>query len=84
MKGRSDSSQVLIRTLSLGPDNSALQKKGGERQRDRERWEGKDWERERRKRRKTEKTPCEGMRMVLRSTEKADRSILSALRTIKP
>ena len=56
----------------------------GERERDRERWEGKDWERERRKRRKSEKTPCEGMRMVLRSTEKADRSILSALRTIKP
>ena len=36
MKGRSDSSQVLIRTLSLGPDNSALQKKGGERERQRE------------------------------------------------
>ena len=36
MKGRSDSSQVLIRTLSLGPDNSALQKKGRERERERD------------------------------------------------
>lgn len=79
MKRGGDSSQVLIRTLFLGPDNSALQK-GGER----DRGSRKRRVRKGGRKRKREKTPCEGMRMVLRSAEKADRSILSAPRTIKP